>query len=291
MVGNVIVGGAGKTPLVIELVDHLQKQGLKVGVVSRGAGRKIASCIEVGPATPVFESGDEPALIKQATGAPFFVAKKRAQAALALVQKYPETQILICDDGLQHYALGRDLEIVVFDNRGIGNGWLLPAGPLRENWLPRRNHPTDLILHTGSMPAFEGFRSTRRLASHAVAADGTKVDLSSLRGTGLTALAGIAKPESFFDMLKARDLKLNRMIALPDHFDPDDFELGIAAGSTILCTQKDAVKLYGHWTMSSYRVLGVPLIFEPEPAFLDAFDASVRHMLSELPSHHGHKTP
>ncbi|MDP2163028.1 MAG: tetraacyldisaccharide 4'-kinase [Hydrogenophaga sp.] len=293
VVGNVVAGGAGKTPTVIALVQHLQAAGIRAGVVSRGYGRRGNGCLEVLPETPPELSGDEPALIRRATQAPVFVAARRADAARALLAAHPATQLIICDDGLQHYALQRDIEIAVFDERGAGNGWLLPAGPLREPWPERLQRGVgpdgrgiDLVLHTGALPAFDGFRSTRRLADHALRADGSRVALDSLAGTALIALAGIASPQAFFDMLKARGLALAETRALPDHYDFDSYPRPSDMGYTLICTEKDAVKLFPLQT----DALAVPLVFEPEPAFFAAFDALLASRISPLPSSHGHKT-
>ena len=288
VVGNVMAGGAGKTPLVMALVRHLQQRGLKVGVVSRGYGRAAQACIEVCANTPVMVSGDEPALIKRATDAPVFVAKNRLDAARALLVAYPDTQLLVCDDGLQHYALARDVEIAVFDDRGLGNGWLLPAGPLREPWPERLNSGVDLVLHTGQSPAFDGFKSSRQLANYAVDAGGNRFQLDALKGQTLIALAAIAHPEAFFAMLAARGLVLCQAISLPDHYDFSACQLGFVKDCTVLCTEKDAVKLFGLPAMASIRLLAVPLQFSPEPAFLDAVDALLKPLLSQLPSCHGH---
>ena len=288
VVGNLVAGGGGKTPLVIALVNHFQGRGLKVGVISRGYGRIGPSCQEVHPQTPLLESGDEPALIKRATGAPVFVAGKRTEAAVALLHAHPSTQLLICDDGLQHHALARDIEIAVFDDRGVGNGWLLPAGPLREPWPVKNRAGIDLILHTGRTPAFAGFSSTRQLADKAVAADGTSVDLRSLAGQPLVALAAIATPDAFFSMLVDAGLTLAQTIALPDHHDFSGDELPAKAGSTVLCTEKDAVKIFQLPALSATRILAVPLVFSPEPAFIEALDALMAPLLSHLPSRHGH---
>ena len=127
VVGNVIAGGAGKTPVVMALVQHLQSRGLKAGVVSRGYGRHGDDCREVLADSSATDAGDEPILIKRTTGVPVFVATARVDAARALMLRYPSVKILVCDDGLQHHALHRDIEICVFDERGIGNGFLLPA--------------------------------------------------------------------------------------------------------------------------------------------------------------------
>lgn len=293
VVGNVVAGGAGKTPTVIALIQHLQAAGIRAGVVSRGYGRCGDGCLEVLPTTPPDQSGDEPALIHRATQAPVFVAARRIDAARALLAAHPSTQVILCDDGLQHYALQRDIEIAVFDERGAGNGWLLPAGPLREPW-PERLHRgagldgcgIDLVLHTGSLPAFDGFSSTRRLAEHALRADGSRVALGSLAGTTLIALAGIAKPQAFFDMLKARGVSLAETRPLPDHYDFDSYPRPSDKGYTLICTEKDAVKLFPRQS----NALAVPLLFEPEPAFFAAFDALLASRLSLLPSSHGHQT-
>ncbi|MDB5889656.1 MAG: lipid-A-disaccharide kinase [Polaromonas sp.] len=290
VIGNVVVGGAGKTPLVISLVNHLQQQGLRVGVISKGYGRSGTSSCEVFHSTPVSASGDEPALIKQLTGATVFVSDSRTMAAESLLLAYPKTQVIISDDGLQHHALLRDLEIVVFDNRGLGNGWLIPAGPLREPW-PRHNPGvSDLILHTGDSPAFEGFRSTRKLKSYALARDGSRVPFADLRDKKLMAVAGIASPDAFFSMLRDSGLKLERTVALPDHFDFTNFSVTAGLTDVVLCTQKDAVKLFAMTALRSTCVLAVPLDFSPEPSFMAAFDARVRQLISALPSCDGQQT-
>jgi tetraacyldisaccharide 4'-kinase len=292
VVGNVVAGGAGKTPAVMAIVQHLQARGLRVGVVSRGYGRASTHCLEVLPGTPVSESGDEPALVLRATGAPVFVATRRLDAVRALLAAHPAVQLIVCDDGLQHYALQRDIEIAVFDERGVGNGWLLPAGPLREPWPARLQHGVragggiDLVLHTGGHAAFEGFGSTRRLAAHALRADGSRVALRSLGGQRLLALAGIAKPEAFFGMLRAAGLRLAETRALPDHCDFAGYPRPQDQGKTLICTEKDAVKLFARQA----GVLAVPLEFSPEPAFFSALDALLTPLLSPLPSSHGHQT-
>lgn len=291
VVGNVIAGGAGKTPLVIALVKHLQAQQVKVGVISRGYGRAGEDCTEVTSATSIEESGDEPALIQRATAAPVFVANKRTEALRALLAAHPSTAVVVCDDGLQHYALRRDIEIAAFDDRGIGNGWLLPAGPLREPWPARKRQGLDLVLHTGRQAAFEGFTSTRRLADEAYAMNGNRVALASLQDRPITAMAGIANPEAFFMMLRDSGLKLQTTLGLPDHHDFSDRDLAGLEGQIVLCTEKDAVKLFPLAKAARLEVLAVPLVFSPEPAFFAAFDALLAPRLSSpLPSKHGHQT-
>jgi tetraacyldisaccharide 4'-kinase len=292
VVGNVIAGGAGKTPLVIALVRHLQAQQVKVGVISRGHGRSSPDCMEVGPATTVGETGDEPALIKRATGAPVFVARKRTEALRALLAAHPATAVVLCDDGLQHYALQRDIEIAAFDDRGTGNGWLLPAGPLREPWPERQRQGLDLIVHTGGQAAFEGYTSSRRLADEAYGMNGQQTMLANLQGSPLVAMAGIANPEAFFQMLRSNGLTLETTIALPDHHDFNGRDLAGLEGRTVLCTEKDAVKLFSLPEAALSDLLAVPLVFSPEPAFFSAFDALLAPLLSSpspLPSKHGHQ--
>ncbi len=280
VVGNVVAGGAGKTPTVIALVQHLRAQQQVVGVISRGYGRNNSDCLEVMADAEPQTVGDEPLLICRATGAPVFVASTRYAAARALLARYPKTRTIVCDDGLQHYALYRDVEICVFDDRGCGNGWQLPAGLLRETWprAPLTRAGQDdarlLVLHTGSQPAFAGFGANRSLAGFARGRDGSQVALDSLRLTGakpVAALAGIAQPGSFFAMLRALQVPVTKTVALPDHYDyaqlvPSDF-----VGMQILCTEKDAAKL---WQVVP-DAWAVPLQFEPEAAFFTALDRAV----------------
>ncbi len=281
VVGNAVAGGAGKTPTVIAVVEHLQRRGLRVGVVSRGYGR-TPSAGEDDDIRPVLPQdlpqtvGDEPLLIRRRTGAPVFVGRRRAATARRLLAAHPEVQLIVCDDGLQHLALGRDVEICVFDDRGVGNGWLLPAGPLREPW-PRS---VDLVLHTCTRPAFDGYRGERRLADHALQADGTAVPLAALAGAALHAVAGIAQPEAFFSMLRARGLDVARTTALPDHYDFDSWRPAPDNGQRLICTEKDAPKLW----RAAPDALAVPLVFVPEPAFLAALDARVDAHLRRLSS-------
>ncbi len=267
VVGNVMAGGVGKTPAVIAIVQHLQARGLNVGVVSRGYGRATQDCREVLPDSAPNEVGDEPELVKRATGAAVFVARRRIEATRALLVRHPATQVIVSDDGLQHLAMGRDIEICVFDDRGVGNGWLLPAGPLREAW-PR---PCDLVLHTGQRPAFGGFRAQRALAAYAIGSDGRRVPLGAFANQPVIAIAAIGRPQAFFDMLRAAGLSLTQEIALPDHDDFSHWTRPSAAGSVLLCTEKDAVKL---WRLAP-DALAVPLQFTPEPAFLATLDAKL----------------
>lgn len=270
-VGNVIAGGAGKTPVTIAMARQLQAEGWRPGIVSRGYGRDSSDCRAVTAHSTAGEVGDEPLLIARTLALPVFVAPQRAQAAQALLAAHPGVNVVICDDGLQHLALARDIEVCVFNSDGIGNGWLLPAGPLREPW-PRK---VDLVLYAGNPPGGQApqFSLQRRLAEYAVDAAGRKISLASLRDQPVHAVAAIARPEDFFAMLRERGLTLAQTHALPDH---DDFREWAAQapgdGAVILCTEKDATKL---WPRAP-NVLAVPLETELPSAFFHALNALLK---------------
>ncbi|MBA2960888.1 MULTISPECIES: tetraacyldisaccharide 4'-kinase [Ramlibacter] len=271
VVGNVITGGAGKTPVVIAVVEHLRSRGLRPGVVSRGYGRQGTGCIEVTPQSDPRAVGDEPLLVATRCSVPVGVAADRPLAARALLAAHPDVKVLVSDDGLQHHALGRDIEIVVFDDRGAGNGWLLPAGPLREPW-PR---PADLVVRTAAS-GIEGHHVERRLGTEARRADGTQVPLQSFAGRSCVALAGIARPQAFFRMLEDAGITLARTVPLPDHDDFSGSLPDLGAEQPLLCTEKDASKLWrshpGAWA--------VPLEVTIEPRFWTALDALLDPKLS-----------
>jgi tetraacyldisaccharide 4'-kinase len=279
VVGNVVAGGAGKTPVVIELVRHLQARGWHPGVISRGHGRRSRDCREVRPDGDAAETGDEPLLIARATGAPVFVARRRAAAARALLAAHPACRVIVSDDGLQHHALRRDVDICVFDDRGIGNGWLLPAGPLREPW-PRR---ADLVLRPASLERIAGFALRRRLAARARRQDGTEASLAELALRPMTALSAIARPEAFFAMLRDAGVPPARTVARPDHDTLAQLPPEIASDE-LICTEKDAVKL---WRLRP-DAWAVPLLVEIDSGFWAAFD---RLLGAKLSSRDGRQTP
>lgn len=268
VVGNVIAGGAGKTPVTQAVVRHLQSRGWQPGIVSRGYGRRTTDCREVLVDSTAAEVGDEPALLARSTGVPVFVAARRSDAGRALLARHPGTNVIVCDDGLQHGALARDVEICVFNDDGIGNGWLLPAGPLREPW-PRK---VDLVLHAGTRPpggAAPGFALRRVLAPWALRADGTQVPLQALQqAPGWHAVAAIARPQDFFAMLRAQGVPLAQTEALPDHYDFDSWIRNQDGRHGLIFTEKDAVKLWPRHP----DALAVPLQLELDPAFWPALD-------------------
>lgn len=263
VVGNVVAGGGGKTPLVIALVQQLQSMGLRPGVVSRGFGRSRTDNLSVAADSDAADVGDEPLLIHRRTGVPVQVATRRVDAARSLLSAQPQVDVLVCDDGLQHLGLHRDIEICVFDDRGTGNGWLLPAGPLREPW-PRQ---IDLVVRTGRLPAGPATTIRRVLADQAVRADGTTLALDTLLASGsgrpICAVAGIARPQTFFAMLRARGILLNTTQGLADHAALDEASSSLPDDHLILCTEKDAMKLWRHRP----DAWAVPLVVSLEPAF------------------------
>lgn len=263
-IGNVIAGGAGKTPVTIAVARHLHARGWRPGIVSRGYGRATQDCRAVTADSTPRDVGDEPLLISRATQLPVFVARRRAEAARALLLEHPDVDVIVCDDGLQHLALQRDIEVCVFNDEGIGNGWLLPAGPLREPW-PR---DVDLVLYAGRPPGGGApqFKIGRRLADEAVDAKGRRVPLAALRGQPAAALAAIARPEEFFAMLRERGLDLRETFALPDHSDFSHWRRGGDLSLPLLCTEKDAAKL---WDVEP-EALAVPLeVRLPEEFFVE----------------------
>ena len=297
VVGNVIVGGAGKTPTVIALAALLRAWGRTPGIVSRGHGRADAAALLLDATTPAAAAtpaayGDEPLLMHRRTGAPVAVARQRREAALRLLAAHPEVDVLIADDGLQHHALARDIELVVFDGRGVGNGWPLPAGPLRERadavWPKAPDTPPRFILVNGRWPAPPAlalpappercFEARRALGGALALADwqrgaaATPDALHALRGRPLLAAAGIGDPERFFAMLEAEGLTLERL-PLADHaaFDTLPWPAGTP---DVIVTEKDAVKLAGRPLVGT-RVWVATLDFGLPQALADALRAAL----------------
>ncbi|MDD2728459.1 MAG: tetraacyldisaccharide 4'-kinase [Malikia sp.] len=313
VVGNVVVGGAGKTPTVIALLRHLRARGWTPGVISRGYGREGDGCLEITPDSSSREAGDEPLLIARATGAPMVVGRRRAEAGRLLLARHPEVDLVICDDGMQHWALARDLTVVVFDERGTGNGWLLPAGLLREPWPARPwgdGAGELLVLRTARpgvelpplLPARPGgsvHAARRELAAEAVDARGLRCTLAELalaEGVETGALAGIAQPQRFFEMLRARGLAPQQELALPDHADGPALLATLLAGHRPgrrwFCTEKDAVKLFPLLSgQPELAVWAVPLVQTPEAAFWNEFDRALERARERLSSRHGRQTP
>ncbi|WP_338758364.1 tetraacyldisaccharide 4'-kinase [Massilia sp. METH4] len=247
VVGNIYIGGTGKTPLTIWLVERLRAAGFQPGVISRGFGSQGDAPRPVTALSTPAEVGDEPVLIATRAACPVFVGRNRAAAGLALLAAHPEVNVIVTDDGLQHYALQRDVEVVLFDGRGVGNGWTLPAGPLREPPSRRRdvtvvNAPAltpRLAAKVGGQPhlmTLEG-EFAERLADRR-----ERVPLRYIGGRGrVAAAAGIGNPKRFFRMLADAGLQFQEL-PLPDHHDFLDRPFARVDAEVILMTEKDAVK-------------------------------------------------
>ena len=239
VVGNLSVGGTGKTPLVCWLVARLAERGMKPGVVTRGYGGSSSSARLVSAADDPALVGDEPLLLARHTGAPVAVGRRRAAAAQLLVAQ--GCDVIVSDDGLQHYALARDCEIVVIDgDRRFGNGWLLPAGPLRES--PVRLSAADAIVVNGGRALVEGAFSMRLEAKSVVAVSGAAAKpLSAFAGQRVHAVAGIGNPDRFFNMLRAHGIEVIGH-PLDDHARLQAADIAFADDKPVLMTEKDAVK-------------------------------------------------
>jgi tetraacyldisaccharide 4'-kinase len=239
VVGNVSVGGTGKTPLVCWLVAHLAERGYKPGIVTRGYGGSSRDVRRITAADDPNVVGDESILLARRTGAPVAIGRDRPAAAQLLAGG--GCNVIVSDDGLQHYALARDCEVVVIDgDRRFGNGWLLPAGPLRE--APGRLRAADAIVVNGGRALRQGALSMRLEAKTAVALRGGAVQpLRAFAGTSIHAVAGIGNPERFFNMLRSRGIEvMGRPLADHARLTPEDIEFG--DDKSVFMTEKDAVK-------------------------------------------------
>jgi tetraacyldisaccharide 4'-kinase len=274
VVGNLIVGGAGKTPCVIALAQALQDEGWSVGIISRGHGAGERHARAVDPAGSAQDFGDEPLLMSRRAQVPVWVGHDRAATAKALCQAHPEVTVLISDDGLQHHALHRDAQLVVFDDRGAGNGRVLPVGPLREPmWRSLPQHT--LVLYNAPQPStpLAGHILTRHIGRlmplQAWWAGDTAAALTPehVAKGPLIAAAGIGHPARFFDMLEQLGLQFQRL-PLADHaaLDPRPWPLDAPC---VIVTEKDAVKLPPSAPDAS-RILVATLDLDLPPAVMPA---------------------
>lgn len=317
IVGNIFVGGAGKTPVVISLCQQLKRFGWNPGVISRGYGVKIGPKPIAGtaPLDPR-RVGDEPSMIAQLAQVPIAVHPKRLLAAEALMNLDPHIDVIIADDGLQHYALPRAIEIIVQDERGIGNGWLLPAGPLREpatrltqvDWILNRHahapqthldYIRQAITHLNS-----GTTNWSTAAPDTPEHNGPKqVDmwlqptkleqLASQKKLTIThwqefyphscqAMAGIGQPQRFFDMLRGLGFDLHRTRALNDHASVKSCDIQYFDQAPILITAKDAIKLHhSPWHMDPrFWIVHVEAHFHPGN-WVEALQSQLQHKNNE----------
>ena len=272
VVGNVTLGGTGKTPLVIWLVQALRERGWHPGIISRGYGGADATVREVAPDADPAQAGDEPVLLAR-SGAPVWIGADRNAAARGLLAAHPQTDVLVSDDGLQHYALARAIEIVVIDGaRGFGNGALLPAGPLREPVA--RINAADAVVVNGGEPVARLFAGTpppifaMRLTGERLvnlAEPSRSIGAAALRGKRVHALAGIGNPARFFVALRA--LGLDPVChPFPDHHRYSADELRLTEADAIVMTDKDAIKCH---RIADARMWRLPVAAEVEPGLIE----------------------
>lgn len=296
VVGNLIVGGAGKTPVVIAVVALLRRHGYTPGIVSRGYGRDDDRVVDlVAPEADARRVGDEPLLLRRRTGAPVVVGRDRVAAAHALLVAEPAVDVIVSDDGLQHRALERDVEVLVFDERGVGNGRLLPAGPLREP-LPRRTAPNRLVVYNAVAPTTPlAGHVARRTLLGALRLDAwwrgeapSPDTLAALRGRTVLAVCGVARPERFFAMLRERGLTIDEM-ALDDHYAFATLPWPLTT-TDVIVTEKDAVKLAPTRLIGSrVWVAALDLTLDPslESALIAQIAAAASSALSSPAHLHG----
>jgi len=238
VVGNLVAGGTGKTPLVLWLAAALGARGFRPAIVSRGYRGANAQPCEVAVGGEPARYGDEPLLLAERSGVPVWIGRDRAAAARAAIAAHPDRDLVICDDGLQHYALARDFEIAVEDDRGYGNGLLLPAGPLREP--PSRQ--VDATVVNGAAARAGAFAMRLEPAGfRAVREPGRTTGADALRGKRLHAVAGIGNPARFFATLASLGLAFTPH-AFPDHHAYAPGDLDFRDCDAVLMTEKDAVK-------------------------------------------------
>lgn len=253
VVGNITVGGTGKTPLVIWLADFLKTNGFSPGIASRGYGGTAKNFPQqVRPDTDPVVVGDEPVLISRRTGCPVAISPNRYTAARELIE-HKECDVIICDDGLQHHELDRDLEIVVIDGeRQFGNGRCLPAGPLRE---PRiRLKSVDMVVSNGRESKNQYLMQYLSMPLKSLVTDPEQeLEVDTFSGKTVHAVAGIGNPNNFFSVFRKKDINIIKHI-FPDHYNYQESDLVFNDGLPVIMTEKDAVKYSrfskpGYWYM------------------------------------------
>ncbi len=274
VVGNISVGGSGKTPVVIWLAERLAGAGRRPGIVSRGYGGTAAGVQPVLEGSDPAMSGDEPVLIARRSHCPVWIGRDRVAAARALRRAHPEVDVILTDDGMQHYRLARDIEIAVVDDLQLGNRLPLPAGPLREP--VSRLSRCDLVLAHGELsasvravcPPAPVFRMRLMpTAFYQLGAPMRRRSAGEFEGMKVRALAGIGRPERFFEALAELGLVGFETRALPDHHVFQSEDLSLEGVDAIVVTEKDAVKLTN---------------FAPEDTWVLPVDAEIREEAFEF---------
>lgn len=277
VIGNISVGGTGKTPLTLALAQQLLQHGRHPLVVSRGHGGSAQQQQQVTPDSDVQQVGDEPLLMARRRLCPVWIGKDRAAVAQAALQASPQCDVILCDDGLQHYRLQRDVEIAVIDRaRGFGNGFMLPAGPLREP-VARLQTVDAVVINNGD--AATGQYAMRLLGEifHNLLEPGKTATVAELRQLRCHAVAGIGHPQRYFRHLVALGLNVVEH-AFPDHHPYRAADLHFADCDALLLTEKDAVKCSA-FADERYWVLRVEA--QIDPALTDLILRKIAHHGSE----------
>jgi len=276
VVGNITVGGTGKTPLILWMIEYCRRRGLRVGVVSRGYGAKPASLPwRVTAQQNAEQAGDEPLLIVKRTGVPLMIDPDRSQAVRALLAQEP-LDLILSDDGLQHYRLARDLELVLIDAaRGLGNRRCLPAGPLREP--VERLQSVDAVLYNGaSSDRDDGYAFSLQPSSLVNLLSGEQQSVHYFPvGQSLHAVAGIGNPQRFFNTLEGLHWRPVPH-AFPDHAVFSAEALAFSPPLPLVMTEKDAVKC-ASFAAPDWWYLAVEAV--PSPAFVSWFDSQLTRLL------------
>lgn len=266
VIGNINIGGTGKTPLVIWLAEQLKSAGFKPGIISRGYGGHVHRTREVLPEDDPTERGDEPVLIAKRTRCPVFVNADRVEAGLALLAAHPQCDVIISDDGLQHYRLHRDVEIAVVDGaKGFGNQSLLPAGPLREG-LNRLQQVDALVINggqsfnSGKLPAARFEMQLKSSDFFNLLEPNQYCKASAFSGKQIVAIAGIGNPQRFFQQLQYLGLSFQQH-AFQDHYAFTASDFKDINADILLMTEKDAVKCIS-FAKPSFWVLPVSAVVE-----------------------------
>jgi tetraacyldisaccharide 4'-kinase len=264
VIGNLTVGGAGKTPLVMWLAAELARRGLRVGIAMRGYRGARGPARLIGPGDPAAETGDEALMIRRRLDVPVAVGASRS-AAVRLLEG--ECDAIVCDGGLLHYALARDFEIAVIGGmRGVGIGWRLPAGPLREP-VARLDEVDAVVVNGPGQDRPGAIRMTLEPAGVVCLGDGSRRALSDYAGREVVAAAAIGNPERFFAMLRSHGLRVESR-AFPDHARFTPALAGVGEGKPVLLTEKDAVKCGGTGWGAAAWVEVVPRIDDAEASAL-----------------------
>ena len=273
VIGNITSGGTGKTPLIIYLANELKKNGYRPGIISRGYGSKSEGVMEVSQKSDVAEAGDEPMLIQKHTHLPVFVSKDRVLAAKALVKKYAKTDVILSDDGIQHYRLRRDLEVLVIDGtRKFGNGYLLPAGPLREFRSKLKTVDAIVCNHKKVIDGSYLMKYKGHLLINLKT--NKKIHLNNLSLKNIHAIAGIGNPDRFFDYLKTYNILFSSSV-FQDHYKFSKKDFRDMNDKNIIMTEKDAVKCQ-QFSRNNFWYL--PVIAEVDSKFTDVILKKLRYI-------------